>query len=345
MIKKALIGTTLGILLVTLSLYVFIVFGPLSGIKELVVTTAMTTMSHQYLARFVASKAEVDNIMKLTAIAPPVENTHIELISQPSEPERPDLVTLTDISTTKYRGYILTITNPQRVTLGLSSKLGKIGDTLSNIVKQNQAIAGVNAGGFIDVGGVGTGGTPSGILLNNYEVLNPGSPGKSEVIGFTDKDVLIVGSYTLDELKKLNVRDAVSFGPFLVVNGEPMIKQGDGGWGLGPRTVIGQKSDGTVLMLVIDGRQVTSIGASMKDVQEIMLKHGAITAANLYGGSSTAMVYEGKLINHPCSLEEGRLLPSAFVVLQSDSEIGGRNLQLARSSKSMLNLQSENNEF
>lgn len=130
MVKKALIGTILGVLLVTLSLYVFIVFGPLSGIKELVVTTAMTTMNHQYLARLVASKAEVDNIMKLSAIAPPVENTHIELISQLNEPERPDLVTLTDISTTKYRGYILTITNPKRVTLGLSSKLGKLGDIL-----------------------------------------------------------------------------------------------------------------------------------------------------------------------------------------------------------------------
>ncbi len=88
--------------------------------------------------------------MEITAIASPAENTQIDLVSsQPLKPERPDIVTLSDNSTKTYRGYLLTVTNPERVTLGLSSKLGKSGEVLSTIVSRNQAVAGINAGGRI----------------------------------------------------------------------------------------------------------------------------------------------------------------------------------------------------
>lgn len=96
--------------------------------------------------------------------------------------------------------------------------------------------------------------------------------------------------------------------------GEPAITQGDGGWGLAPRTAIGQKKDGTILMLVIDGRQVGSIGATLKDVQEIMLEYGAFNAANLDGGASSVLYYKNKIINHPCSQYGERNAPSFFIV-------------------------------
>jgi exopolysaccharide biosynthesis protein len=91
-------------------------------------------------------------------------------------------------------------------------------------------------------------------------------------------------------------------------------QKGNGGWGIQPRTAIGQTIDGKVLMLVIDGRQVGSIGATLKNVQDIMLEHGAYNAANLDGGSSTVMYYQGELLNKPCSIKGERLLPDAFVV-------------------------------
>lgn len=122
----------------------------------------------------------------------------------------------------------------------------------------------------------------------------------------------MVGKYTLDEIKNLDIKEAVSFGPALVVNGKPMIKSGDGGWGIAPRTAIGQKADGTVIFLVIDGRAISSVGATLKDVQNIMLDYGAVNATNLDGGSSTTMYYKGKVINNPSNPLGERMVPTIF---------------------------------
>ena len=93
------------------------------------------------------------------------------------------------------------------------------------------------------------------------------------------------------------------------------ITRGDGGWGVGPRTAIGQRKDGTVLFLVIDGRQPGySVGATLRDIQNIMYEEGAVIAANLDGGSSSTLYYNGKVINKPADLLGERMIPTAFVV-------------------------------
>jgi exopolysaccharide biosynthesis protein len=116
----------------------------------------------------------------------------------------------------------------------------------------------------------------------------------------------------------MKIRDAISFGPALIINGKPLIKKGDGGWGIAPRTAIGQRKDGTILLLVIDGRQKSSIGATLKDVQNVLLEYGAYNAANLDGGSSTTMYYNGNLINSPSDILGERAIPSAFIIKGDD---------------------------
>lgn len=116
-------------------------------------------------------------------------------------------------------------------------------------------------------------------------------------------------------MKEKDVVEGISFGPALIVNGEKMITRGDGGWGVGPRTAIGQRKDGTVLFLVIDGRQPGySVGATLRDIQNIMYEEGAVIAANLDGGSSSTLYYNGKVINKPADLLGERMIPTAFVV-------------------------------
>ena len=105
------------------------------------------------------------------------------------------------------------------------------------------------------------------------------------------------------------VRDAVSFGPVLVVNGEAVEVNGSGS-GLNPRTAI----DGSILLVVIDGRQVNSLGASYSDVIELMLEYGAVNAANLDGGSSSLMYYNGEYINSCASMYGPRDLPTTIIV-------------------------------
>ena len=165
----------------------------------------------------------------------------------------------------------------------------------------------------MDENGVGDGGSPIGLVISGGVMMNGYPSLVSEVIGFDRDNRLVVGNMSAQEALDRGIRDAVNFGPILVVNGEPAQISGSGG-GLNPRTAIGQREDGAVLLLVIDGRQSHSLGASYKDLIEIMLEFGAVNAANLDGGSSSLMVYEDEIITTCASLYGSRKIPTAFLV-------------------------------
>lgn len=302
-------------------------YGPFVNIRETLVTTAMTTLSHQYIVTKFLSKAEIDRIMEKNKIIDNKSSDEkaIETIAKNVDKaskqrensnlnEQENAIEHIDISNENYKGHLLIIKDPLRVKVGTTSMLNKQGMKVDEIVKRYGAQAGINGGGFEDENGHGTGGVPLGVLVEDGKVLY-GKPGeKNSIIGLNDEGVLVLGKYTLEEIKRKNIKQAISFAPFLIVDGEPMIKTGNGGWGYAPRTAIGQRKDGAIVMLVIDGRQLGSIGATLKDVQDIMLKYDVYNAANLDGGSSTTMVYEGKIINNPSSKYGPRYIPSAFIV-------------------------------
>lgn len=150
-------------------------------------------------------------------------------------------------------------------------------------------------------GGNGSGGIPYGITFADGEFkYNFGGKNESfSIIGFDQNDKLVLGRYTQAEAIDIGIRDAVTFSPFLIVNGISSTVEGNGGWGYGPRTAIGQRADGIVLFLVIDGRRVNKQGASMSDLISIFENYGAVNAANLDGGTSSAMVIDNKVINDP----------------------------------------------
>ena len=135
-------------------------------------------------------------------------------------------------------------------------------------------------------------------------------------IGFGKDNRLYIGASEKDEY-----RDAVQLVPALIVDGENVIAErnlveGSMGFGLQPRTVIGQTADGTVLLLTIDGRQIGySIGTTVVECAAIMERYGAVQAANLDGGSSTVMVYRGEEITKPANgIKYGRNVPDAIIV-------------------------------
>ena len=102
---------------------------------------------------------------------------------------------------------------------------------------------------------------------------------------------MILGKMSANEAMNKGVRDAVTFGPFLIVNGKKSFIKGNGGWGTAPRTAIAQRQDGIVLFLVIDGRKLGLPGADMVDLTEILSNYGAYNAANLDGGTSSVLVF------------------------------------------------------
>ncbi len=296
----------------------FLFYGPDTRLKELFVTTAMNTMSHQYLARILVSDAEIASIMEKYKINDPIEDTNQDEISLPAKgaegDDSIDGIEKIDIKGSTYKGYLLIVKDPSRVSLATTPQLGVRGTKVEDIVKSNNAVAGINAGGFADLDGHGTGGIPEGIIIEDGRILYSDNASSHYIIGFNEKNILVLGKYSKARIESLKIRDAVSFRPFLIVNGKPTITQGDGGWGIAPRTAIGQRTDGAVLLLAIDGRQLSSVGATLKDVQDIMVEYGAHNAANLDGGSSTTLVYDDRLINSPSSQYGPRYVPSAFIV-------------------------------
>jgi exopolysaccharide biosynthesis protein len=288
----------------------------------------MTTFSHQYIATAFLSDNTINEIIEKNKVhdenkysddsAINVFNGKDQQGNGNGQPgylqEAENKIELKNLSNGKYKAYMLIVSNPKRIGVASSDNLGKSGTKLSEIVKDYNAIGGINAGGFADDGGHGSGGTPTGFLIEDGRVLYGNENEKLPLIGFNEDSVLVLGNYSLKEAKEKKIRDAVNFGPFLIVNGEPSIKDGNGGGGLQPRTAIGQRKDGAVLLLVIDGRKIDSVGATLKEVQDIMLEQGAYNAANLDGGSSTTMFYGGQLINKPSTPAGERLLPSAFLI-------------------------------
>ena len=147
----------------------------------------------------------------------------------------------------------------------------------------------------MDYGGHGNGGTVIGLLVADGRVYNKPLGGEYIMIGFDRDNNLRIGKF--DDISMF--RDAVEFRPALIVNGEKVVKD-SAGWGLQPRTAIGQSRKGEVMLLVIDGRQVGySLGATMEDCADILLRHEGFTAAAVDGGSSSILVYEGKVLTKP----------------------------------------------
>lgn len=234
------------------------------------------------------------------------------------KPRTDSTLTLQKIETTRFVGYLLEIPDPRRVEVATAEDIKEKGDTTSHIAKINQAVAAINGGGFYDPNGTGTGRLPYGFIIHKGKYLlgdQVDDRERVEFVGMTKSGNLIAGKYNKKELKDLGTVEGLTFGPPLIMNGKKVIKSGDGGWGISPRSCIGQKKDGTMMFLVIDGRQPGySIGATLVDVQNIMYEKGAYIAANLDGGSSTTLYYNGNVVNKPADLLGERMIPTAFIV-------------------------------
>lgn len=225
----------------------------------------------------------------------------------------------------KYDAYVLEIKNPLKVKVAMTKFLGKMGQKTSEMADEHDAVAAINGGSFVDKSSdgtqyAGTGAEPGGFVISGGKVIYPtenvNENDVENVIAFTKGGELIVGDHTIAELKKLNVQEAMCFRkPNIIINGVRQIKN-TAEEGLNPRTAVGQKADGTIIFLVIDGRKITTPGASLYDVQEIMMERGAVNAGALDGGYSSTMYYKGNVINSPNAWDGERSVATAFYVEQ-----------------------------
>ena len=281
--------------------------------KELWVVTAMSTMNHQYLATWFLSDEEIQEIMKKLEVQNNEDSNSDEIkIEIPSENKK-EKIKVDKITGKNYVGYVMTIPDASKVSL-VDGRKSNRGTKLSEIVKNNKAIAGINAGGFADDGGVGSGNVLCDATIINKKLLYGNKTSKYSLIGLSSDKKLVLGKYTYQQAMNAGIESAVEFGPYLIVNGKNQITNASSG-GIHPRMGIGQKKDGTFIFVVVDGRQPGySIGTNLLEMQNIFNRYDAYNAANLDGGSSATMYYNGKVVNKTSTPMGERYLPNAFIV-------------------------------
>lgn len=214
----------------------------------------------------------------------------------------------------KFTGKMMVVPDPLKIVVGFSLKNSKPDKTTSDMSKESKAVGAINAGASNSDSVFGPAISPTGFVVNNGKIIyNDLKDGNSaqDVAALTDKGLLIVGRHTISELKEYGVKEAVSAGPSLIVNRTPQTLSDD--WGVSSRTAIGQQADGTVFLLVINGRSKESMGATLKDMQNILLEHGAVNATLLDGGSLSTMYFHGNIVNHPPEGEQ--IVSSTFLVM------------------------------
>ena len=224
-----------------------------------------------------------------------------------------DGIVLQDVNGEGYTGYMLIVYDPMRIILGIPEMFGGTGLTVEQYCEKYNALAAVNASGFDDPNGTAWGGDPVGALVSEGIIYNAGAT-MTELCGFDSKGIMHIGSYMGPDFVGEDIVNAAYFGPKLIVNGNPRDPEKLVS-GVNPRTAIGQRADGAVLLLVIDGRQVQSLGATYQDCCDVMMDFGAVNAYCMDGGSSTSMYYNGAYVNSPSGEGGARPCPSAWIVL------------------------------
>lgn len=322
-LKYSILFLIFEIMFTTVTFTMLVFYGPFENVKKNVVGALVTSGKHGYIARWFLSDAEINALTN--------HQTAINNMQNSTEKINVNAINITnknntnidryDVTGKKFKGYILVIHDPTRVKVGVAQNIGTEGELTSQIAKDNNAVAAINAGGFSDEATkgnslyTGTGGKPVGILMSNGKLISDNSGNLNEKVttmGITEEGKLLVGNYSIQDLENNKVTEAVSFSPILVLNGKahPIEESG----GLAPRTAIGQTKNGDILFLVIDGRQLSSVGATYEDIQNVMLQYGAENAINLDGGSSSTMYYNGEIINNPSDAAGERYVPSAIYV-------------------------------
>lgn len=286
--------------------FITLLYGPYEKFRTWLVTTAMGTMNHQYLCKWFYSNEQINDVMSKNFILESGESTDPDLVKKEEEVvelnefekellthEEGQAYKIVKFEVKGADAYMAAIFDPSKVKLEVTSQIGVLGEYVTKMAERNKAIMALNAGGFVDAGN-NLGESPTGITIKGGQIITNNEYGVTTstggIIGLTNENVLVLlKNKTAQEAIDMGVRDAVSWGPFLVVNGEPSVVSGNGGWGGGARSAIGQRKDGTILFLQVGSNSSRTTGAGMEDLVDIMVRYGAYNAANLDGGTSSVL--------------------------------------------------------
>ena len=315
----------------------FILVYLVPSVKIKVISTAMITKTHQYIAYIFYSEDTVNDIVNANRYIPLTDEVNLDEIvidtkeKDSYENEYDEEILKRDpgnedykyikVKVGKYDGHLVAIYDPSKVKL-ISSKsfnTGKGQERIKDMCKRHNGLVCINGGRFNDTTGYGSD-IPKGTLIKDGKIIWSDTSQSTNLIGFNKDNKLVLTDATAKEAIDMGIRDALQFGPFLIVNGKKLqYESSAGGYDRAARVAIAQRRDGVVLFLVTEG--VHTSGPSLKEVIDVLDQYGAYNAANLDGGTSAQLVIENKLINTPKTIygkkvSEGRRVVSGFGLLE-----------------------------
>lgn len=249
-----------------------------------------------------------------------------------------DGIRIESINGDTYTAHVMIVRDPSTVYLATSTDRFSIdipGTRINHQIETEGAIAAVNAGAFNDDGSTNSyvGSLPIGMVVSEGEIVWDDGQNYEGFVGFNEDNVLVVAnSMDSTRAKELKIRDGCCFGPVLLMNGKVNQVEYSANSGYNPRTAVGQRADGAVIFVCIDGRQMGSLGGTYSDLINIMVEYGAVNACNLDGGSSAVMLYRdsqglygqaGEVVminNYSLLQKDPRRMPTFFMVRPSESE-------------------------
>ena len=312
-----------------------LLYGPNKDFENWLVTTAMQTLHHKHYCKFFYSDEEIAKVMSENTIEEIIEDTDTSLIVHEEkkqetyeneyeqailEREEGAVYKIIRFKVNDCNAYLAAVYDPSRIHIGVTKDIGVSGHYVTKMSQEQHSLLSINGGGFVDPNYNSNGANPLGVTIADGKIITDNNYNSNKgIIGFDNNDNLILKKkVSAQEALNSGIRDAVTMGPFLIVNGKSSFIRGNGGWGLAARTAIGQRADGIVLFLVVDSNEFRSKGASMFDLTEIMENYGAVNAANLDGGTSSVMVDNGELLNDPIDSafrHKTRPIPTFFKVV------------------------------
>lgn len=332
--------TVVAVLVLTLFLSMKMICGSTSpSAKRTFVTTLLETGQLKFLVSWFVPSDEVQEIVDANSMVKLDEDVDANLITFtpiPEDGQEGDVKDLEviELSGRSYTAKLIKVRDPSRISLATIYPWRDTGVTLEELAQQSGALAAINGGIYDSTNN--TGGRPYGVIVSNGEIQynQPNEYPGLVLVGFDNDNILqiidingMTPAQLEDLVEEKGIRDAVTFQEEssdannhfvqLIINGNPRGMNGAGS-GLNPRTAIGQCADGSVLLLVTDGRGKNGhLGASAADLIEIMTQYGAVNAANLDGGSSTCMYYDGEYLMTSVTFyysNSSWKLPAGFIV-------------------------------
>lgn len=223
----------------------------------------------------------------------------------------PNQILLVRVEGSGYRGVLAVAKNPAKLSMQASSQLGVTGETAGSIAQAHNGVLAMTGSGFYDPNGGGNGG-----ILLGYAMCSGVSYG-SHATSIGEKRLELhednlMYIYDASAPVSADCTDAVEWSPAIVVDGQNVAPAG--WYDIQPRACIGQSDRYEILMLVVEGRILQSVGIDGHTCTDILLQHGCMQAINLDGGASAILWYDGEYVTQ-CSNTaiSCRTLPNVFV--------------------------------